>query len=56
MMRNINADLPIVGHQGRQNPSAAADDATVADDEDDQDDEVSVPDLPRGCRAWFAID
>ena len=37
MMRNHNADLPIVGREGRSNP--AAPDDPVADDEDDPDDE-----------------
>ena len=40
LMRNLNSDLPIVGREGRSNPAAANDDATVADDEDDPDDEV----------------
>ena len=39
-MRNLNADLPVVGREGRSNPAAANDDATVADDEDDPDEEV----------------
>ena len=37
MMRNHNADLPIVGREGRSNP--AAPDDPVADDEDDPDEE-----------------
>ena len=41
--RNTNADLPIVGKEGRSNPATAADDATVADDEDDADEEVRAP-------------
>ena len=45
-MRNLNSDLPIVGREGRSNPAAAADDATVADDEDDQDEEVRVQATP----------
>ena len=40
LMRNQNADLPVVGREGRSNPAAANDDATVADDEDEPDDEV----------------
>ena len=40
LMRNLNSDLPVVGREGRSNPTAANDDATVADDEDDPDDEV----------------
>ena len=39
LMRNFNSDLPIVGREGRTNPAAANDDATVADDEDDPDEE-----------------
>ena len=39
LMRNHNADLPIVGREGRTNPATVNDDATVADDEDDQDDD-----------------
>jgi len=40
LMRNFNSDLPVVGREGRSNPAnAAADDATVADDDDDEDDE-----------------
>ena len=39
MMRNFNADLPVVGREGRSNPAAANDDATVADDEDDPDED-----------------
>ena len=39
-MRNLNADLPVVGREGRSNPAAANDDATVADDDDDPDEEV----------------
>ena len=41
-MRNLNADLPVVGREGRSNPAAPNDDATVADDEDDPDDEVQT--------------
>ena len=39
MMRTQNADLPVVGREGRTNPTAANDDATVADDDDDPDEE-----------------
>ena len=39
LMRNHNADLPIVGREGRTNPATVNDDATVADDEDDEDDD-----------------
>ena len=49
-MRNLNSDLPIVGREGRSNPAAAADDATVADDEDDQDEEVSGTAAPACTR------
>ena len=38
-IRNLNSDLPVVGREGRSNPAAANDDATVADDEDEPDDE-----------------
>ena len=43
VMRKFNFDLPVVGREGRSNPTAANDDATVADDEDDPDEEVRVP-------------
>ena len=50
LMRNQNADLPVVGREGRSNPAAANDDATVADDEDEPDDEVRhVRMLSAGC-------
>ena len=39
LMRNFNADLPVVGREGRSNAANPADDATVADDEDDPDEE-----------------
>ena len=63
MMRNLNSDLPIVGREGRSNPAAGGDDATVADDEDDPDEEVcslldalaSSPLITRTCpsgRGW----
>ena len=52
MMRNLNADLPVVGREGRSNPAAANDDATVADDEDDPDDEVRDDQAKRGTARW----
>jgi hypothetical protein len=39
LMRNHNADLPIVGREGRANPATVNDDATVADDDDDPEDD-----------------
>ena len=54
MMRNFNADLPVVGREGRSNPAAATDDATVADDEDDPEDEVRGHCRPR-ARACGAL-
>ena len=61
LMRNFNADLPVVGSEGRANPGNSADDATVADDEDDQDDDEEdgeeemddeLQDKPRGGFWW----
>ena len=49
LMRKFNADLPVVGREGRSNPAAANDDATVADYEDDPEDEVGTSTVAFMC-------
>ena len=39
-IRNFNADLPIVGREGRAGGVTAADDDVTQDDEEDPEDEV----------------
>ena len=52
-IRNLNAELAVIGREGRSNPATTADDATVADDEDEPDDDVrpllSITPRPNAC-------
>ena len=45
-IRNFNADLPIVGREGRAGGVTAADDDVTQDDEEDPEDEVRTRPLP----------
>ena len=46
-IRNFNADLPIVGREGRAGGVTAADDDVTQDDEEDPEDEV--------CARWLLL-